>query len=74
MKVPADWKGFYPANTVLLLSCSRCGLKQGAMASWKELLKPMRGMGLKRSTADLCLYYAWTYLGLVIIFLGSTIP
>ena len=27
----------------------------------------MRGMGLKRSTADPCLYYSWTDIGLVII-------
>ena len=37
------------------------------MAFWKELLKAMRGMGLKRSTVDPCLYYSQTDLGLVII-------
>jgi hypothetical protein len=67
MKVPEGWEGFYPTNTVLLLLRTIYGLKQAAMAFWKELLKAMRGMGLKRSTADPCLYYNWTELGLVII-------
>ena len=43
------------------------GLKQAAMAFWRMLLRCMQDMGMQRSTADPCLYYDRTDLGLVII-------
>ena len=57
MKVPEGWESFYPPKTVLLLLCTIYGLKQAAMVFWKELPKALRGMGLKRSTPDPCLYH-----------------
>ena len=67
MKVPEGWEGFYPVNAVLFLLRTIYRLEQAAMAFWKKLPKAMRGMGSKRSTADPCLYYSWTDLGLLII-------
>ena len=67
MKLPESWEYSYPSNAILLLLRTIYGLKQAAMAFWKKLLMAMRGMGLKRSTADPCLYYSWTDIGLVII-------
>ena len=57
MKVPESSKYVHPPNTVLLLLCTIYGLKQAAMVFWKELPKALRGMGLKRSTPDPCLYH-----------------
>jgi hypothetical protein len=42
------------------------GLKQSALAFWKQLLKAFQSMGFNRSKADPCLNYAWTVLGLVL--------
>ena len=67
MEVPIGWEKFYPPNVVLELKKTIYGLKQAAMAFWKELLKCMRDMNLKRSTADPCLYYSWTNKGLVLL-------
>jgi hypothetical protein len=41
-------------------------LKQPVMAFWKKLLMAFNSMNFKRSKADLCLYFAWTALGLVL--------
>ena len=65
--MPEGWEHFYPSNAILLLLRTIYGLKQAAMAFWKKLLVAMRGMGLKRSSADPCLYHSWTNIGLVII-------
>ena len=73
MKVPEGWEGLYSADVVLHLLCTIYGQKPAAMVILKELFGAMRNMGLKSSTADSCLYYAWINLGLVIIFLGSMI-
>ena len=60
IQVPEVWKKFYPANAVLKLLSTIYGLKQAAMAFWKQLLQWMLSMNMKRSEADLCLHYAWT--------------
>ena len=67
MEVPEDWEHFHPHNALLLLLRTFYGLKQVAMAFWKELFRAMRGIGLKRSTADPCLYFSWADIGLVLI-------
>ena len=53
----------------MVLKLKRClyGLKQAAMAFWKQLLSCMKDMNMARSTADPCLYYDWTSDGLVTI-------
>ena len=67
MEVPKGFKKFYPGDVLLKLLKCIYGLKQAAMAFWRELLKCMKSMGMTRSTADPCLYFKWTDDGLVII-------
>jgi hypothetical protein len=43
------------------------GLKQAAMAFYRELLVAMKNIRLKRSTTDPCLYYKWERGNLVIM-------
>ena len=67
MEVPKGWREHYNSNSVLLLLRTIYGLKQAAMAFWKELLKAMKEIGMERSKADPCMYFSWTQWGLVII-------
>ena len=67
MKVPEGWECCYPPNTLIFLLPTIYGLKQAATEFWKELPRTMRDMGLERSTANSCVYYSWTDLGLVLI-------
>jgi hypothetical protein len=60
---------FYSSNTVLLLKKMLYGLKQAAMAFYRKLFVAMQNIGLKRSTADPCLYYKWERGSLVIMIL-----
>ena len=66
MSVPKEFEKYYPKDVVLLLLRTLYGLKQAAMAFWRELLKAMYSMGMQRSNADPCLYFSWTEDGLVI--------
>ena len=66
MHVPEGFKRYYPANVYLLLMKALHGTKQAAMVFWKELLKCMRDMRYQRSGADLCMYFRWFDLGLVV--------
>jgi hypothetical protein len=67
MEVPKGFEKHYPSNMVLKLLKTMYGLKQAAMSFWRMLLRCMQDMRMQRSTADPCLYYDWTDLGLVII-------
>ena len=67
MEIPEGWRDHYPKNAVLRLKKTLYGLNQAAMAFWRELLRCMKSMDMKRSLADPCLYYQWNPLGLVII-------
>ncbi len=69
IEVPKGFKKFYPGDMVLRLLKCIYGLKQAAMAFWQVLFKCMTEMGMKRSTADPCLYYKWMENGLVMIVL-----
>ena len=53
MKVPQGFEKFYPGNVLLKLCKRLYGLKQAAMAFWRELLKYMKRMGMSQSNADL---------------------
>ena len=66
MEIPEGFEDKYCVNCVLLLPRTLYGLKQAAMAFWKQLLAAMRRMGFERSKADPCLYYCWTTCGLVL--------
>lgn len=65
MKVPQGWEHHYSSTKVLRLRRCLYGLRQAAMAFWKQLLQCMKSMKMKRSTADPCLYFKWTAAGLV---------
>jgi hypothetical protein len=57
IKIPLGFEKFYSSNTVLLLKKMLYGLKQEVMAFYRKLLVTMQNIGLKKSTADPCLYY-----------------
>jgi hypothetical protein len=67
MEVPEGFEEFYGTYVLLLLlQTIYYGLKQAAMAFWRELVKALTDMKFKRSSADPCLYYCWTMYGLVV--------
>jgi hypothetical protein len=66
MEVPQAFEGFYAKNTLRLLLKTIYGLKQAALAFWRELLKAFRHTEYGRSKADPCLYFRWTALGLIL--------
>ncbi len=69
IKIPSGFEGFYPSDTVLLLKKTLYGLKHTAMVFYRKLLAAMQNIGLKRSTANPCLYYKWERGRLVIMIL-----
>lgn len=70
MKVPEGFEKFYPKDCVLRLLRTIYGLKEAAMAFWKEMLKAFGHMGYERSNADSCLYFKWTAAGFLIAWLS----
>jgi hypothetical protein len=66
MEVLEVFEEFYGAYVLILLLQTAYGLKQAAMAFWRELVKALNDMNFKRSEADPCLYYCWTMYGLVV--------
>jgi hypothetical protein len=67
MKVSRGFEKFYPDDMVLKMKKCIYGLKQPAMAFWRQLLLCMKSMGMTQSTADPCLYHKWEEEGLVLI-------
>ncbi len=67
MKVPKGWEKHYSHESVSKLFRCIFGLKKVAMAFWCKLLKCMKHMKMKQSTADPCLYHKWTNNGLVLM-------
>ena len=57
IKIPLGFEEFYDNDTVLLLKKCLYGLKQVAMAFYRKLLAAATKIGLKRSSAVLCLFY-----------------
>jgi hypothetical protein len=57
IKILLGFEKFYSSNTVLLLKKMLHGLKQAAMGFYRKLLVAMQNIGLKRITANPCLYY-----------------
>ena len=66
MEVPEGFEKYYPKDVVLRLLRTIYGLKQAAIAFWKELLSAFKDMGYERSNADPCLYYKRDDNGLII--------
>ncbi len=67
IKILLGFDKFYSSNTVLMLKKMLYVLKQAAMAFYRKLLVATQNIRLKRSTADLCLYYKWEMGSLVIV-------
>jgi hypothetical protein len=59
LKIPLGFEEFYSNDTALLLKKTLYGLKQAAMAFYRKLLAATANIGLKRSSADPCLYFKW---------------
>jgi hypothetical protein len=66
LRIPQGFENHYDKNDVLQLKQTIYGLKQAALAFWKELLQAFKKMGFRRSSADPCLYVKDTKNGLVI--------
>jgi hypothetical protein len=65
MEVPEGFRRYYPVGWVLLLLKTIYGLKQAAVAFWKQLIKAFASMEFIRSKADPCLYFTWNSNGLI---------
>eukprot|EP00957_Ditylum_brightwellii_P021473 1619762-Ditylum_brightwellii.AAC.1 len=66
MKVPEGFKKYYASGVALLLLKAIYGTKQAAMVFWRELLKCMEDLKYKHNGTDLCMYFKWNLIGLVI--------
>jgi hypothetical protein len=66
MEIPEGFEQYYPAGFIWLLLQTIYGLKQGAVAFWKQLILAFTSMNYRRSKADPCLYFDWTIDGLIV--------
>ncbi len=66
MEIPEGFQMYYPMGMVLLLLKTIYGLKQAAVAFWKQLIMAFASMNYVRSKADPCLYFSWTKDGLIV--------
>jgi Reverse transcriptase (RNA-dependent DNA polymerase) len=66
LQIPQGFEIYYNTGIVLKLQCTIYGLKQAALAFWRELLIAFNAMGFQRSSADPCLYYKNSKNGIVI--------
>jgi hypothetical protein len=67
MEIPEGFEQYYhPAGFIWLLLRTIYGLKQAAVAFWKQLILAFASMNYRRSKADPCLYFDWTIDGLII--------
>lgn len=69
MEIPEGFEQWYEHDELWLLLQTIYGIKQAAMAFWREVNKAMKNMGFKQSAIDPCLFYRWTDHGLVVIWL-----
>ena len=66
MEIPERFEQYYPAGFIWLLLRTIYGLKQAAVAFWKQLILAFASMNYRRSKADPCLYFDWTRDGLIV--------
>jgi hypothetical protein len=76
MEVPERFQGFYEKYVLILLLKTIYGLKQAAMAFWRELWKALADMDFKKVQRILVFIFVgqcmdwWSgYLGLMIVWL-----
>jgi hypothetical protein len=66
MEIPEGFEEYYPAGFIWMLLRTIYGLKQAAVAFWKQLILAFASMNYHRSKADPCLYFDWTTFGLIV--------
>jgi hypothetical protein len=66
MKIPEGFAKYYPVGCVLMLLKTIYGLKQSALAFWKQLIMAFASMNYVQSKATPCLYFDWNVDGLVV--------
>jgi hypothetical protein len=64
--VPKGFEQYYPDNVVLLLKRTLYGTCQAAIQFWKKLCMVMGLIDAQRSKADVCLFFQWTSMGLLL--------
>jgi hypothetical protein len=60
MEIPEGFEQYYPAHYIWMLLRTIYGLKQAAVAFWKQLILAFASMNYHRSKADPCMYFDWT--------------
>jgi Reverse transcriptase (RNA-dependent DNA polymerase) len=66
LQIPQGFEKYFDTGIVLKLQRTIYGLKQSALAFWRELLMAFNAMGLQQSSADPCLYCKNSKNGIVI--------
>jgi hypothetical protein len=66
MKIPQGFEKYYPENAILKLLRTIYGLKQAAIAFWRETLKAFLYMKYHQSKADPCMQFKWTKFELIL--------
>jgi hypothetical protein len=66
MEIPEVFRRYYPVGLVLLLLNTIYGLKQAAVAFWKQLIMAFASMEFIYSKANPCLYFSWNTSGLIV--------
>ncbi len=66
MEIPEGFEQYYPEDYVWMLLRTIYGLKQAAVAFWRQLILAFASMNYHRSKADPCLYFDWTKEGLIV--------
>jgi hypothetical protein len=66
MTVPQGLEKYYTEDAILLMLRTIYGLKQAAIAFWRETLKAFKYMQYNHSKADPCMQFKWTVYGLIL--------
>ena len=70
MDVPQGFEKYFPPGVVLLLLKTIYGSKQAAKRFWLFLLGLFRKLSYNYNRVDPCLYFKWTALGNLIVWLS----
>jgi hypothetical protein len=66
MGVPKGFEQYYPLGWLLILLHTIYVLKQAAKAFFVDAEKVLEYMDYEQSKAELCLYFSWTIVGLIL--------
>jgi hypothetical protein len=65
--IPEGFEKHYPTNVAPLLKQTLYGTCLAAIQFWKKLCTVMGSIGAQRSKVDVCLFYHWTSIGLLLL-------